>query len=225
MATTEVPVKTAQTGVKIMTGQSTTIIVRLASMELLVGGPYVDASGQERTYGHMALRVTTSSTERVYDFGRYAGETGPVGEGRLRVWSSFNAYIKSENSYGRVTTGFTYEIAEEAATRVIEHYQQLISGNPTTKRGASYVEYRLASDYHALTNNCVTMTLSGSRVAMTDLERDAPRHNQGRGMSTIEKFGARAAGWPTRIFMPADAQAMLQANTARPPKQTVTYGK
>lgn len=103
MPTLSVPAKTAKDGVRIATNQLTQIQVRLASVELLVGGPYGDHS-----YGHAALRVTTPEVDKVFDYGRYGqvwGFGNSEGEGILKIWSDFNAYIKEENDLGRVTTG------------------------------------------------------------------------------------------------------------------------
>ena len=130
MTTIEVPVKTAQQGVKITTGRLTTIQVRLASIEILIGGPYTK-EGKEHTYGHAALRVTTTAADRVFDYGRYGREWGfgdSEGDGMLRVWTDFNAYIAGENSYGRVTTGFLYEVPEARAEAVIDTSTRKLRG-------------------------------------------------------------------------------------------------
>ena len=71
VAVTESAVKT---GVKGMTGRVTKIEVQLASIEVLVGGPY-----KNHSYGHAALHVVTKEGERVYDYGRY-GSTWGVGD-------------------------------------------------------------------------------------------------------------------------------------------------
>ncbi|EJK2115373.1 hypothetical protein [Vibrio navarrensis] len=51
-----------------------------ASAELLIGGPYTKANGDEVTYGHVALRVTGENKDGaydyVYDFGRYGWVKG-----------------------------------------------------------------------------------------------------------------------------------------------------
>lgn len=85
-------------------------------------------------------------------------------------------------------------------------------------------EYRLASDYHALKNNCVTVSMSGARLAIQGLDFNVSKHNMGRGMSMAERAGARISGWPDHIFMPADLKAMLEANTRRPPNKIEMFG-
>lgn len=216
----------AASGVSLTTGRNTTITVRSASMQLLIGGPYTDVRGNEHTYGHTALRVITDEHERVYDFGRYGGERGPTGEGRQRIWVSFKRYIIGENAYGRPTTGFLYNISHEQAEQINAHFASLIAGRATTGNTPRehMTEYRLANDYHALTNNCVTSAMAGARLAIPDLEHNVATHNQGRGMSFTERAAARVAGWPGFIFMPADLQAMLEANTEKPADKVEKFG-
>ncbi len=227
MPTIEVPIKTAQNGVKLTTGKLTTVVVRLASVELLVGGPYVK-NGEEHTYGHVALRVTTIEEDRVFDYGRYGREWGfgnSEGDGMLRVWSNFNAYISSENSYGRVTTGFSYEVPEERSIAVLSHFDRKVAGKtPTYKsRPPTMREYRV-EDYHALGPNCTTMALDGARIAIPTIDRDRAAYQQGRGLSFSERSAARIRGWPDHLIMPADLQAMLQASSATRPKEVRTFG-
>jgi hypothetical protein len=215
----------ARSGLALRTGAHTPIVVRPASLEVLIGGPYTDASGKEHTYGHVALRVTTDSTERIYDFGRYAGEQGPTGEGRLRVWSDFSRYIASQNSYRRVTTGFHYPVSYSQAQTVYLHFDALLNGRRPVKSSSSYLaEYRLHDDYHALNNNCVTTSMAGARLALPVLEHETAKHNQGRGMSGLERAAARVSGWPAQLFMPEDLRSMLLANKLQPPEKIATYG-
>lgn len=212
-------------GVAIKTGSNTTITVRSASIQLLIGGPYTDELNELHTYGHTALRVTTNEQEHVYDFGRYAGEQGPTGQGRLRTWTDFKSYIASQNSYKRVTTGFHYSISNQQAEHINNHFKSQIAGrSPIKKKGQHMTEHRLAADYHALTNNCVTISMAGAKLAIPNLEHDVASHNQGRGMSFTERTAARVAGWPGYIFMPEDLQAMLASNIVRPAEKVEKYG-
>lgn len=90
-------------------------------IELLVGGPYAD-----HPYGHTALRVLTTNIEKIYDFGRYGrtwGVGNSEGDGVLNVWNSFDAYIAEENSLGRLTTGFAYDVPENRVVAIIDFYQ------------------------------------------------------------------------------------------------------
>ena len=83
MTTTVVTEKAARSGVQGMTGGTTKIQVQLASVEILVGGPY-----KNHSYGHAALHVITKEGGRVYDYGRYGNTWGvgnSEGEGILNV--------------------------------------------------------------------------------------------------------------------------------------------
>lgn len=224
MPTINTTVKKAKDGVGIATAQVTTIEVQVPAIEILIGGPYT-AGGEEHTYGHVALRVIMANNEHVYDFGRYNGERGPFGEGRLRVWTKFSKYITSENALKRVTTGFLYRVPLQAAEQVIAHFTSLIGSRPVLKAYGDYMkEYRLAADYHALSNNCATTSMAGARVAIKNLDFNVAKYNEGRGMSTTEKYAARVAGWPAIIFMPADLQRMLEENPNRKPDKTERFG-
>jgi len=231
MPTIEAPLPAAQSGVKVAAKQLTTIVVRTTSIEVLIGGPYKGRDGEMHTYGHAALRVVGPNDERVYDFGRYGdvtGDFGAEGEGILRVWTSFSSYIASENSYGRTTAGFTYNIGADKAQAINAYYDQLIAGAaPRRSKHPNMKEYKLARNYHGLSNNCTTLTLAGARIALPDIDADAAKHNIGRGLSSVEKMAARAknfGSWPRQIFMPADTKAMLEAAKPLKADQTKTYG-
>lgn len=226
MPTIETTPQQLKGGVRVVTNQLTQIKINTPSLQFLVGGPYTDVRGEEHSYGHTALRVITQSSEHIYDFGRYAGETGPTGQGRLRVWTNFSKYISSENSYGRITTGFLYEITEEDATKINIHYENLVGKRPTLRTYGNYMkEYRLAQDYHALTNNCATTSLAAARTVLKDIDYDITKHNQGRGMSFTERTAARVIGWPRYIFIPADLKSMLEDNKKRRPKKIEQLGQ
>lgn len=216
--------KSTKDGLSITTKQTTTIEVQSPTIEVLIGGPY-KSNGEEHTYGHVALRVITPANEFVYDFGRYNGETGPFGQGRLRVWTKFGKYIAGENATGRTTTGFVYKIPATLAANVNAHFTSLIGNRSSIKAYGDHMkEYRLAADYHALNNNCTTTAMTGARVAIRELDFDVPKYNIGTGMSFMEKVGAKSAGWPSHIFMPADLKEMLENNPKRPPDKVEKFG-
>lgn len=231
MPKTEQTPEKLKEGIKVPAEKLTTIQLISPTIEILVGGPYKAADGMH-TYGHMALRVTTSKQEKIYDFGRYGatgGDFSAEGEGILRVWSNFNSYISGENSYGRATKGFSYSITAEQADKVFAHFSSLIAGG--TKRRAKHPnsdEYKLAKDYHGITNNCATMTLSGASIALPGIDANSSAYNAGRGMGDLEKVAARGTNfgfWPSKIFMPADVQAMLETEKKYIPKKVEVYGK
>ncbi|HEV7814144.1 MAG TPA: hypothetical protein VGP06_03470, partial [Janthinobacterium sp.] len=169
MPTLSVPAKTAKEGVRITTNQLTEIQVRMASVELLVGGPY---SGHP--YGHTALRVTTTKLDRVFDYGRYGHAWGfgnSEGEGILKIWNDFNAYITEENDLGRVTTGFVYETSEENVQKVLEFYEQKIAGKPVISNKPDK-KAMLLDTYYALGPNCTTLSVTAIKLLFPDIDRD-----------------------------------------------------
>lgn len=194
-------------------------------LEILIGGPY-----EGRSYGHAALRVVTPGGERIHDFGRYGetfGEFGALGEGILRVWSSFIPYLWEESKTGRTIKGYVYSIGTHQAQSIHRYYARLVAtAAPRDAIAAAMDEYKLPRNYHGVTNNCTTMTLAGASLALPQLLYRPGRYNVGRGLSTKEKTATRAANhgtWPREIFMPADVQRMLEANPYRAPDRIDTY--
>jgi hypothetical protein len=208
----------AQAGIRVTTSQKTTIEVRLASMEILVGGPYGD-----HRYGHTALRVNTASTERVYDYGRYGQSFGPEGEGVLRIWKGFQAYIDDENRLGRITTGYLFDIPEAKAIEIIASFEKKIVGKPKKLETRYYQSY-VVDRYYALGPNCTTVSLGGARLALPSIDVGWEAYQKGRGLSFVEKQAVNMKGWPPYIFMPADLQELLDANK-NPVKRKTTYQK
>lgn len=210
--------------VNISTQKTTTIELTRPGLEILVGGPY-QSNGENHTYGHVALKVTTNKDEHVFDFGRYNGESGPYGQGRLRVWTKFSKYIAGENATTRITTGFFYFIGIDDANNINAHFKNLVGTRPVLKAYGDYMkEYRLANDYHALNNNCTTTAMTGARIAIKDLDHDVSKFNKGDGMSGTEQFAAKMAGWPNTIFMPADLRKMLETNSRHKADKISQYG-
>jgi hypothetical protein len=221
MPTVSIPVRKAKEGIGATTNQLTKIQVRLASVELLVGGPYSD-----HPYGHTALRVTTDKLDRVFDYGRYRNAWGfgkSEGEGILRIWADFNAYIMDENNLGRVTTGFVYETSEENAQKLIDFFEQKIAGRPILSN-RSDKKVVLLDTYYALGPNCTTLSLAATKGIFPDIDREWSRFQQGRGLGVMEKAAVSAKGWPNYLFMPADLQAMLESPSAKKVKKLNKYG-
>lgn len=208
----------ARAGVQVATSRKTTIEVRLASMEILVGGPYGD-----HRYGHTALRVNTASTERIYDYGRYGQSFGPEGEGVLRIWKSFQAYIDDENALGRITTGYLFEIPEAKANEIIASFEKKIVGKPKKLETRYYQSY-VIDRYYALGPNCTTVSVNGARLALPSIDVGWESYQKGRGLSFVEKQAVNVKGWPPYIFMPADLQELLDANR-NPVKRKTIYRK
>jgi hypothetical protein len=221
MTTISVPEAQAKQGIRLTTQQVTTIQIQTASIEILVGGPYGD-----HPYGHTALRVVTKTDERIYDYGRY-GQTWGIGksegEGVLNIWSSFGPYIAGENSLGRQTTGFLFDVPEEQAQRVMKFYDAKVAGKKPTSASKQKKSF-VIEDYHALGPNCTTLSVAGAKVALPDIDKPRASFQKGRGLSLMEKGLVSAKGWPDQLFMPADLQAMLDSATGRKPKSIKTYG-
>jgi hypothetical protein len=208
MTELSVPVAQAKRGVRISTNQITHIQIRMATIEILIGGPYAG-----HPYGHTALRVTTSNNDKIYDYGRYGrtwGMGNSEGEGVLNIWKNFQAYIKEENAQKRVTTGFMYDVSEEKADKIIEFYDSKINGKKKTISDKDYDRY-IIDDYYALGPNCTTLSMSGAKIALPSLDKDRKKFQEGRGLSMLEKSAISIRSWPDYIFMPADLKAMLEA--------------
>lgn len=221
MTTLSVPSKTAKGGVRIAPNEVTNIKVRMASVEMLVGGPYKD-----RTYGHTALRVTTADQDRVFDYGRYGQSWGfgkSEGEGILKIWNDFNAYIQAENSLGRTTTGYVYETSEENAAKVLQFYEQRLTGKAVLDNSRR-VKIVHIDTYNALGPNCTTLSVSAIKSIFPDIDADWSRYQQGRGLGIMEKAAVSAKGWPQFIFMPADLDEMLKGPKARKVTRVKRYG-
>jgi hypothetical protein len=147
------------------TSRKNDIVVSRPFMEILIGGPYA-FDGEDHTYGHVALRVfMKNEREFVYDFGRYGlkWNLGSEGEGILRVWTSFQQYITSENFLGRTTDGFLYHLDEKEAEAIISYFEYKVNGikirkqrkdNPNDPNGKVIMkEYRLSENYHAVNSS------------------------------------------------------------------------
>ncbi|MCF4998478.1 hypothetical protein GIW70_17910 [Pseudomonas syringae] len=205
------------TGASGKTTKTNQVIVSSAYMEILVGGPYI-RDQEEHPFGHAALHVLVGSKDMTYDFGRYGKTWGAFdseGEGVLNVWISFKSYISGENSLGRTTTGFVYFLDNAKAEAVIAHFDGIVAQKKEQrKKTATSIRFVLPSNYHPTTNNCTTVTIAGAKISGVQIVQNPANFNQMRGLSFIERQAARTQKDPQDgLFMPADLQAMLEANT------------
>jgi hypothetical protein len=173
--------------------------------QVLVGGPYAGHS-----YGHVALRVFGNGYDMTYDFGRYGatwGLGGSAGEGQLRVWSDFDAYIAGENATGRTTTGYTYKTSAEQDAAVMAYYAGLIKGIKPNQSRTNMNQYRIG-DYDAANKNCTTVAMDGLGVALPGLASSItdPRYNKARGLSFTERLAMAAAQNGSRVVLPLDLE-------------------
>ena len=190
-------------------------------IQMLVGGPYTDRDGDRHRYGHTSARVVSGdgNLDRVYDFGRYGatrGDFSAEGDGILREWDhSLDEYIAGQNALGRETHGYSFPATEcdiEAAVDMIEERKEgAVLEDTRSYRGEESERrvYNLEEDYHGLTNNCTTLSADVLEAGRPDLEMDVADEQLGRGMNTLERMAASAAGWPEETFMPADVGAIL----------------
>lgn len=214
----------ANSGVSIDTTKKSELRLASPKIEILIGGPYTMA-GEEHPYGHTALRVTTQDSDLIYDFGRYRNTWGigdSEGEGILNIWMDFNKYIASENSLGRVTTGYAYLVADADAAQASAFFSEKIATKKPIKDLGYMKRYKLDQDYHALNHNCTTISLDGAKRAIPNIGKGSDQFIDGRGLGFKEKAAARMSGWPKGIFMPADLSEFLKNKSS--PHKTNTYG-
>lgn len=188
-----------------------------AELQLLVGGPYIAADGEEHKYGHTAVRLKTKNFDLTYDFGRYGKTTGMFGEsgeGILRVWSDFQAYIKGENALRRTTTAFVYLIFDHQAIAAKKYFDELIKGGKelTGRKTTSMSVYKLAADYHALGPNCTTLSIDGAKVAVPRIDYGSEKYNRpDEVLDWKEQLAMKTNGGAKRLFLPANLQKFLSA--------------
>lgn len=186
---------------------------------LLIGGPYYPGG----KYGHVALRVYGPDYDYVFDFGRYGNWVVMkpwTGEGILKVWSnSFGEYMASEIAKGRTTAEFTFKTTSTDDRAMIRYFQELTAGlEPQSIKSFATGEmrqFRLEQDYHALRCNCTTMSIEGLQRGLPGAVFNSEAYNTGRGL-TWERRAVEKAGWPDRLFMPADLQAYLEVHAREP---------
>lgn len=170
-----------------------------AEVSLLVGSAYQKRNGDVGSYGHTALHVKTEKGEKVYDFGRYGkvfsetvdsrlgpinlkGEDSPRGEGILREWDSLSKYLEEEKSLGRgtklerQTSEYSYKISEEQASKIIEYFEDLKKEGVELKdSNPSYSTFKLKNEYHAIYNNCTTISVDGFKKAVPFFGRNSSK--------------------------------------------------
>lgn len=187
-----------------------------AEMHILIGGPYTDDKGEEHRYGHTALRIKTSHFDITYDFGRYNGAAGTFGEqgdGILRVWVSFNAYIEGEKKLKRLTKGFVYQITDQQAETVKLYFDALQKEGTlvSAKNLPERKVYKLKKDYHALGPNCTTLSIDGAKQAIPDIDQGSMKFYKPEDvLSWPERAALSVSGGASRIFLPANLEKFLE---------------
>jgi len=207
-----------------------------SEMHILVGGPY----GESHPYGHTALYIKIKSTEYVYDFGRYRAvypedvafgyrlerEDSPRGEGILRIWNSFSAYIAEENSTGRVTSGYKYKVFDYEASRAIDYYQSLTQGVKSFSQTASRASFKLSTDYFALGPNCTTLSIDGAIKVIPSIMKGSEKFIKPEDVLPFKALTAMKLkyGTPERIFLPANLKKYMDTAPAIAPVEVTNYG-
>lgn len=204
-----------------------------AELHLLVGSAYGEGR-TESPYGHTAVYIKLKGKEYVYDFGRYGrtkpesfglitleGSSSPRGEGILRVWNNFQAYIADENSQGlgtkrlRTTYSYGYRIFDSQAISVVNYYNNLIKTAQPYKEQKHYKAYKLAQDYFALAPNCTTQSLEATKKAIPSMARSGHRYvNSDKVLPTTAKLAFKASKYemPTYLFLPDNLHDYLKAS-------------
>lgn len=200
-----------------------------AEIHILIGEPYVK-DGEEHRYGHAALRVKTTKSDTTYDFGRYGSRSGifeESGEGILRIWSDFNAYIKGENALNRTTTGFVYYVFDYQANAANDFFADKVkNGTPFPKKDREGVKsYKLAENYHVLGPNCTILTIDGARKAIKNIDQGSDAFNKPEEvLSLTERMALSVKGGAPRLFLPANLKKFLASEIAIKIDRTDEYG-
>lgn len=201
-----------------------------SELELIVGGPYTK-NGVEHKYGHTALRVTTPTVERVYDFGRYGaiypeslgfgveltGSDSPRGEGILNIWTNAAAYIETENALGRTSWGYAYNVFEAQAMRSILYFKRLVKEIRPRKSTAHFKRYKISQDYFALGPNCTTLSLDGAKEAIPKIADNSGEYIRPGDVLDLGVVMAMRAkyGVPGHLFLPANLKSYLESDDVR----------
>lgn len=193
------------------------------ALEIIVGMPY----GKHRI-GHTAVRVRTFDADKevIYDFGRYGrtwGHLGLHGEGIMRVWRGPQAvqrYLNKQTSY-RDSWGYTIAVDEATERRVLAWYERLLKRARSVKDHPQHKRYRLAADYHGVTNQCTSVALDGLKHAWPRPRWEAllqPRFNKGQGFDSPTKryfYSEQKKRGINETVVPLDVKDSLDAAASK----------
>lgn len=202
-----------------------------AELHLLIGSAYGEGD-TESPYGHTAVYIKIKSKEYVYDFGRYgrtlpenirgielSGSSSPRGEGILKVWNSFSAYIDEESRQGastrrsRTTYTYGYKIFDSQANRVLNYYNNLIKLAKNAQQTTHYKRYKLAQDYFALAPNCTTQSLEATKKAIPNMGKSGHRFvNSDKVLPFTVRAAFRMSEYkmPDYLFLPDNLNDYLK---------------
>ncbi|WP_368579343.1 hypothetical protein [Acinetobacter pittii] len=204
-----------------------------AELHLLVGSAYGEGD-RESPYGHTAVYIKLKGKDYIYDFGRYgkikpesfgpftlSGSSSPRGEGVLKVWDNYQAYIAEENSQGagtsktRTTHAYGYKIFDSQAMLVLSYYNTLMKTAKSYVKTKYYTRYTLNQDYFALGPNCTTQSLDATRKAIPSMAKSGYKFvNADKVLPTTAKLAFKASKYemPKYLFLPDNLNDYLKVS-------------
>jgi hypothetical protein len=122
--------------------------------------------GRSTNFGHTALRVSGRGYDFTYDFGRYGrvSATRMSGEGILRVWKNFTAFVADQQRHGNLKA-INYKTTEEVDRAVMAYFDALIKAGKVKSSNANYTSYVLQRDYNLFDHNCTTICMDALEYA------------------------------------------------------------
>lgn len=137
----------------------------------------------EHKWGHLSLRISNSIRDEVYDFGRYGAMWGPwntQGEPILRVWTNARAHLIAQKDGNPRIDIVTVTATESEANAAFHYFDKLTGSLSPRSKNAHHAEYRLRiADFHAINNNCVTMSMNAFYAAQPHYQGLGPRYARG----------------------------------------------
>lgn len=137
----------------------------------------------EHKWGHLSVRISNSVRDEVYDFGRYGEMWGPwntQGEPVLRVWKNAQAHLISQTEGRPRIDIITISSSEAQANAAFNYFDRLTGSLSPRSKNAHVEEYRLKiADFHAINNNCVTMSMNAFYAAHPQYRTLGPRYALG----------------------------------------------
>jgi hypothetical protein len=106
--------------------------------------------------------------DETYDFGRYGATWGFMkskGEGILRVWGNWRAFVAGQTGEGDLKL-VRYTTSRETDEAIMADFAaQTAAGEKREGRAGSFEAYKLTDNYELLDNNCTTKSLRAMGAA------------------------------------------------------------
>src|SRR5438552_11476371 len=117
---------------------------------------------ERRSHGDSRIREGYDYT---FDFGRYRDTHMLIfGEGILRTWSNWEAFLKKQSGHGSGRT-VTWQTPGAYDAAMIKYFEDLAAKGQQTNQTVDYTEYKLASDYSIFGTNCSTLSCEAMSAA------------------------------------------------------------